>query len=251
MFPNFKKDECNVLFGSCKIPSEQIIPFLKAKKSCCDLKLEIEQTFSSKDKDNNFEATVNLSSRYFKAFIMKYPDGEMLISHCDPNENLIRKKIINLTCLFLRQSVGDYPTEHEKNCIINTMFTVFPSIQKQGQQLIKTYINNKLKNTRRNLNKLKKESTRNASQIKKAKQYLQMDEENKNISKKLYFLKNADPDLDRDRIYTLLKETLSHRLEESGSNNFSVFERYPIFRFDPKYVSAQIKTFKNIYIFFF
>lgn len=228
------------MWGKTNLPKKEVVPFIISKRGCCNLKLIIDETASTKEQrrlagDN----TYLINSRTLREFMEEYSDGQICIQSEDPNKFSTRVKIYDYASDFLRKHAGDHPGEEEKTALINALKYLFPAFQLKTDKILRSYLNDKMKNIRRKLTEANKDSVK-CSQKRKSEDEITLQrkkkKEKQEIEANLDWLKYANVVTDRVKIREYLEITLEGRMKEALAKGFSVMESYSIFHCDPELV---------------
>lgn len=171
----------------------------------------------------------------------EYSDGQICIQSEDPNKFSTRVKIYDYASDFLRKHAGDHPGEEEKTALINALKYLFPAFQLKTDKILRSYLNDKMKNIRRKLTEANKDSVK-CSQKRKSDDEKTLQKKKKmeieEIEGNLDWLKYANVLTDAAKIREYLKITLEARKKEALSEeNFSIMGNYSIFHCDPELVT--------------
>lgn len=245
LFPAIQKYEFVCKGG--KIPKNEIVNFLKQKKTS-NIKLKLETTSSVCSQIGTFDINSEALKKHFNIDLKSKS-----LLNADVNVRINRIKIIQYATDFLRK-IREHSKirQFDKVALVRTLFRLWPQFEKHTEDVVLGYIEDKIKNDRKVIKKLKEDSI-NCSKITKTN-----DQNENSLSKKVHFLKYAHPIDDKAKILSYLKETLQFRLQEMKKNeNLNIKEDYPIFIHEPRFVSNLTFSFllnlfpniKNIYLY--
>ncbi|KAL5278046.1 hypothetical protein ACFFRR_002970 [Megaselia abdita] len=225
-FGKLDTESCDFFWDGALISENDLIPLIKAKKSCGHFKLTVKDRFGHQehdDSDSNFEeepvckkAKGVLSVVKFKNFVNTDVASKMLLEG-DPTEPSVRRILIDCAVKYLFQECGTLPTMNERESLANIVCEVYKAL-KPEEELVLKWILEKIKNVRSKIAGTGSRKRRRSS-----------DGMNLHIEKQMDFLESCVNIEDIPKIENALKDTLKYRINKYSNSDFSVFNTYKFF----------------------
>lgn len=241
--PEVDTTSCLFYWCEAQLSEQDIVPLIRSKRGCGHFQLNLkDDIFVDDTSDSGIEQKCYkdavLTTQKLREFFKEERASMKCILASDPTEPAIRKAIIHFACLYTFKECGNYPTNFQKNSVVQSIMEMFPGL-KPIQKHIMPWFQMKVKNYRK---KIRAEMRNNLEDEfftgKRKAESDANDSRKKRLKDQLEFLKTCDEDDNLGLIKTALVDTLTCRISLSGKEDTNIYRMFPIFSKSLEFVSS-------------